>query len=585
MKIDYDSDDLVITIKGADGYIPMYQPDAKWCEWSIDDIWVGVNGKKKYIPKINDWVVVPTTGDLYRVVSRDPSTFISELVPQQINSSTQIDEIVAITDQSFRVYYDRSQTPYTLAVEDLVKTHSYQVVSYRIYRGVILEDNGGVSPDNTILSRVYNNSGDFIGHDAPLYWKPRDSHDDDYIRTYLPCNCNVDLKNGESVSVVTFDANGKIVTKFTALIDETTYIPTAYANHKYITSIYMKTAFMDELNGNTINFPANMTLNSLNPIGVVVYNDNTEEAFVVDGKKFDLYGLGELQDVNQSNPSHIVNSFAATTIGHKVPLQLVYKMAKGESTIMPTFNNPNLIRRRYELVVSEPSRSYGVKLFAYPRWIDANVGYTLDFYLLNLDRNVMYLVTPLVKLTSNSRAFNPKSYGSTQILSYQIELSEVSSTFKKFIHSQTLEVILRGRANDDTLDNIWEVSTEYPSTTPFFGSNLRAKLKATNKVINIGNGFKTVDEWLDKVYYTTDPLVNRSSSHEHGIIPETDAPKPTHIGITHMGKEQIIRVSDYAKDITFTNEFKLYDNVEIIFYKETAGNYLYLSVCNLTIRK
>lgn len=585
MIIDYDSSDVVITIKGTDGYVPMYQPDARWTTWSIDDIWVGVAGKKKHIPKINDWVVVPTTGDLYRVISRDASTMVSKLKRMSINSTVDVDEIVAITDQSFRVYYDRSQTPYTLAVEDLLKTHSYQAVTYRIYRGVLLELDGGVSPDNTILSRVYNNSGDFVGHDAPLYWKPRDSHDSDYIRTYLPCNTNVELKNGETVTVVTFDSNGKIVTKYTALIEETTYIPTAYANTKYITNIYMKTAFMDELKGNVINFPANMTLNSLNPIGVIVYNDGTEEEHIVDGKKFDLYGLGELQDVNKSNPKHIVNSFAATTIGHKVPLQLVYKMNQGESTIMPTFNNPNLIRKRYSLVVTEPNRSYGVKLFAYPRWIDANNGYTLEFYLLNLDRDILYHVTPLVKLTTNSRAFNPKSYGATQILTYQIELSEVSAIFKKFIHSQTMEVILRGRANDDTLDNIWEVSTEYPSETPFFGSSLRAKLKATNKIVNIGNNIKTVDEWLEKTYYTTDPLVNRSSSKEHGIIPELTAPKPTHIGLTYMGETIMVRVSDYAKDITFKNVVTLYSNVNVVFYKETAGNYLYLSVCDLTVRK
>ena len=46
--------DAAIGIVGLDGVSPVYQPEARWTMWSIHDIYTGVEGKNKHIPKVSD---------------------------------------------------------------------------------------------------------------------------------------------------------------------------------------------------------------------------------------------------------------------------------------------------------------------------------------------------------------------------------------------------------------------------------------------------------------------------------------------------------------------------------------------------
>lgn len=551
-----------------DGHRPSYQPDARWCWWSYDEIYLGKEGLKKYIPKVDDYVIIPQTGEAFVVMGLDPITFVPNLRPITIRQTIIKDEISSTTEQNYRLYYDTSQKPYTLTPDAFLYSYSSEATVARIYKGLIIDD-------NNVISRVYNNSGDFVGHDIPLVKVAFNSHDNYSIKSIPSCNTNVELKDGEACTIVIFNSEGKVITRTHCLVENTTYIPQAYAEQRYITNIYLKSVFIDSADPTTINFPVNLTIDSLNPIGVVVYNDGTEQEYIVDGGKFDIYGLNVLEDNTHLGP--LVNSFASTTIGHKVPLVLAYNMDPGERTVMATGYAPNVIPRKYELIVSEPNRSYGVKLFAYPKWVDELSGYELNFYLLNLDRDLIYPVTSLVRLAKNSRPFAPKAYGITQVLTYNIDLGQISSSFKTFNHSQTIEVILRAKGTDDAVENIWEVATEYPSSVPFFGSGLKAQYKKNGSFINLGNKMDNVSDWLEKVYITTSPLVNRTV--------ETKPITPTHIGVNYNGESKVIPIADFNKDIEFKKPVKLYNNIEIIFYKETIGNFLTLSVCNLPIRK
>lgn len=551
-----------------DGHRPFYDEYARWTTWSRHETYDGGNGKNRFLPKINDYGVIPETGELFICVGYKQVTLIPEWREIEYKKLTISDDIHSVSDQNFRLYYDTSQSPYTLCPDTFLYSYAADATVARIYRGAIIDE-------NNIISRVYNNSGDFIGHDIPLTLAAFNSHDNYSIKNIPTCNTNTDLKDGETCLIVIFNASGKVVNKTHCIVDNTTYIPIAYAEQRFITDIYLKSAFIDEVDNTTINFPVNLTIDSLNAIGVVVYNDGTEEEHIVDGGKFNLLGLSSIEDRNHNGP--IVNSFAATSIGHKVPLVLTYTMDANEKTIMSTGYNPNIISKKYELIVSEPSRSYGVKLFAYPRWQNEVEGYTLDFYLLNLDRDLLYPVTSLVKLSSNSRPFYPTVYGTTQIMTYMIDLGGISTSFKKFNHVQTIEVILRGRGNDDALSNIWEVSNEYPTNIPFFGSDLKATLVQNSKGVNITNGETKLENWLTRLYDNTGPLIN----------PTTDLKPvpPTHFMVSYGGEEVLKPIAEFNRDIVFKKTLKLYNNVTVVFYKQIVGNYLTLSVCEVPIRK
>ena len=544
-----------IGVVGVDGYTPLYAPDARWCMWGIHDIYTGGEARNKHIPKINDYVIEPETGVTYIVVNLNNVTFVPELRPVQIKQDMTVDMITSSTTDNYRVYYDKSITPATLAVDGFMRVYSATASYARIYRGVFIDP-------TQVISRRYDNSGNFIGHDIPLQVVAFNSHDNYAIKSVPACNTNIDLQDGESCTVVIFDTNGKVVTKVTCIVDETTYIAQAYAEQKYITQIFLKSVFIDTTQSQDINYPVNLPVTSFNPIGVVQYNDGSQVEYPVDGDKFRLYGLDQ---------------FVSTILGHRVPLVLSYRMDAHESALASVDTDNAYVTRPYTLVVSNPNRSYNVKLFVYPVWVDSVNGYKYKAFLMNLDRNVLFDVTSLVTLATNSPSFNPMAYGITQRLTFCIELSRVSGIYSTFLHVQTVDIILRAPANDSSATNIWEVGSQVPTTVPYFGTNLRAtRDPSTGTKIRVGNNLSTVSEFVNKLYRTTMPLFNP--------VTELEAPEPTHMEVVYLNQAILAPISGYNGEFIFDNQVPQYANVEVVFYKETIQGYLKLGVVSLTVR-
>lgn len=544
-----------IGIVGGDGYTPLYAPDARWAIWGIHDIYMGGEGHNKHIPKVNDYVVEPETGLMYVVQSLDNVTFIPELKPVEVKPSVSVDTITSSTNDNYRIYFDKSITPHTLAVDGLLRVYSSTASYARVYQGTFVEP-------TKIISRRYDNSGNFIGHDIPLQVVAFNSHDNYAIKSIPTCNTNVDLKDGETCCVVVFDTNGKVVSKVMCVAEETTYIAQAYAEQKYITQIFLKSVFIDTTQNSEIHYPVNLPIPSFNPIGVVQYNDGSQIEYPVDGDKFRLFGLDQ---------------FVSTIVGHRVPLVLSYRMDATESALASVDTDNVYVTRPYTLVVSNPNRSYNVKLFVYPVWVDSVNGYKYKAFLMNLDRNVLFDVTNLVTLATNSPSFNPMAYGITQRLTFAIELSRVSGIYSTFLHVQTVDIILRAPANDTSATNIWEVGSQVPTTVPYFGTNLRAtRDPATGTKIRIGNNITTQTEFVNKLYKSTLPLFNP--------LTELEAPEPTHIEVVYLNQTVFASISEYASDFVFQTQVPQFANVEVVFYKETISGYLKLGVSSLTVR-
>lgn len=549
------SNNNAIGIVGSDGYTPIYSPDARWSMWSIHEIYMGKTGQNKYIPKINDFVIEPETGTTYRVSDLNNVTFIPELSPINISHSVSLDKIISSTNDNYRIYFDKSITPWTLSVDGFMRIYSSTATVARIYKGAFI--------DNTkIISRRFDNNGNFIGHDIPLQLVAMNSHDNYAIKSIPSCNTTTDLADGDLCTVVVFDSNGKVLVRTSCIVEESTFVAQAYAEQKYITNIFMKSAFINTSQPDEINYPVNLPLASFNPIGVVQYNDGSQIEYPVDGDKFKLYGLDQ---------------FVSTIIGHKVPLVLSYRMNVNEAALASVRSDNYYVTRPYMLKVSNPNTSYNVKLFIFPVWINSTNGYSYKAFLMNLDRNVLFDVTTLVSLASNSPTFNSTAYGITQRLIFTINLSSVSGIYNNFLHVQTVDIILRGPANEPSNTNIWEVGTQVPTSVPYFGTNLRAtKDTISNRKINIHNNFTTVKKFITNLYRTTNPLFNPST--------ELEAPEPTHIEVRYLNESIIVPIAEYNKPFTFSTDVELFSNIEIIFLKKTVSGYLKLSVASLTVR-
>lgn len=542
-----------IGIVGTDGYTPVYQPDARWTIWSINDIFQGQAGQNKFIPKLKDYVVEPDSGSWYIVTNINEVTLIPELAPISFNNSNNILTSTAL--DNFRVYYDNTTKPYTLSVDSLMKIYSSTASFARIYSGTIVDQ-------SKIISQRYDNNGNFIGFDIPLQLVAYNSHDNYAIKSIPTCNTNVDLIDGDTCTVVVYDTNGRVLSKVYCILENTTYIAQAYAEQKYVVQISMKSPFIDNTNDSIVNYPVNLPMESFNPIGVVHYNDGTKIEYPIDGDKFRLYGLDQ---------------FVSTIIGHKVPLVLSYRLSNDEAALASINSDGIYVTRPYSLIVSNPNTSYNAKLFIYPRWIDNVAGYTYVAYLMNLDRNILFDVTNKIAIAPNSPTFKPNLYGATQRLVFTLDLSKVSGIFNYFMLVQTIDITLRGPASDMSVLNIWEVNNNAPNTTSIYGTNLKATTDlATMKKLNIGNNIDTVENFISTVYRKSNPLYNP--------LTELQAPDPTHIQVSYGNESHIIPIENYNQDIQFTNPLVNFTNVQLLFIRNFIGTTLNLSVAEMTIR-
>lgn len=545
-----------IGIVGSDGYSPIYQPDGRWQIWGLHELYLGQEGQGKFVPKVDDYVMEKETGRMWRVGSLNPVTLVPDLSPITLAKETTVDEITAASSYNFRVYFDRSITPYTLAVDGLIRIPSSSASFARIYRGSFIDE-------NKIISRRFNNSGEFIGVDIPLELALYNSHDNFAIKSVPTCNTQEELVDGEVVTLAVFDTSGKLISRTICVCEESTAVAQAYAEQKFITNIFMKSAFIADTSSAQISYPINLPAESFNPIGVVQYNDGTKIEYPVDGDKFTLFGMDQ---------------FVASEIGHSVPLVLRYRMSSNESGLASvTVENQHFINRPYTLIVSSPNTSYNVKLFVYPVWVDRITGYKYKVFLMNLDRNILFDVTNQVSLAPNSPAFNPLGYGLTQRLIFTLQLSEVSSMFANYLHVQSVDIVLRAAAVDEVAATLWEVASQVPTPTPYYGSGLRATVDtATRTKVFLGNSFTNTTDFINAVYKTTNPLFNPMA--------ETAAPLPTHMELHHGNERVTVDINAFNTRVAFTHAIPEFANIDITFLRLTSKGYIKLAVACMVVR-
>lgn len=542
-----------IGIVGTDGITPVYLPAERWTVWSTHEIYNGGVGLNKYIPKVNDHVVEPETGITHVVVNLDNITYIPELALQSIPAPINTLGLISSTNDNYRIYYDKSTATHTLCVDSFMRIYNDAAISARIYKGTLIDD-------TKIISRYYDNSGNFIGHDIPLKKVAFNTHDNYAIKSIPVCNTTTSMVNGDVCTVVVFGTGGKVLSKVNCIIEETTYISQAFAEQKYITQIFIKSAFISQTNQSEINYPVNLPLQSYSPTGVVQYNDGSQTEYPIDGVKFSLLGL---------------TYFLNTTIGHRVPLVLTYKMSPGEAALATVDNTNGVITKPYTLITTTSTPSYGVKLYVYPVWSTVNNNYSYNAFLLNLDRNTLFDVTSKVGILSGSPAFNDKAYGITQRITFTINLANVSNIFSDHIYNQTVDITLIAPPSSQSV-NIWETVTKTPSTT-VYGTNLKAvKSPAINTSVRIDNDILTVQEFITKLYSNTLPLFNP--------VIETQPLNPTHIEVKYGAESIIVPITQYNQIFNFVNVVTLYSNIYIVFLKTFGVGYLTLSVSSLTVR-
>lgn len=548
-------------ISGSDGIAPIYQPEARWTLWNINEIYLGLDGTNRYVPKVGDYVVDITTNEYRKVISLDASTMVPVMkMVQSINTGTfNTNDILlgvgpGTQSDTYRVYIDKSVIPFTMAVDARLHVAGSMVTTCKIFKGSEL------TGDQQVISAFYDTAGNLLGQSIPLELVVMPNDINYAMKTVPVCYTTENLLDGEIVTAIFYSDAGHVVSKRQLLAENTGFIRSSNSSIKYITSISLESPFLSASDPKLIQYPMNVPLRGLNIMGIVHYSDGSTLRMPVDGTKFSIYGF---------------EGYVATIVGQKFPLVFKYILSTNEVVYGATVANGRFITDTYKATTIKADGAYTVKLFGYPVWVNAVSGYRMEWYLYNLERNAVYLVTPYVTFNANTRVFDPITYGANQKLSVSVNLKNVNGSFNSYIHVQTIDITLVGPGTDRVSN--WTVGFE-PNQSPVYGFGNVAKTTLINQnlsKVNLASGATTKEAWLERIYYRTKPLMDDNK--------EVIAPEPNFFSLIVNGQEIQFPISQWNADITLTTTLPNSGTLFIKFFKRTNDNDIQLAVAGIPI--
>lgn len=513
----------------------LYSPYPGFHEWEINEIFRGeLDSDGLYIPRLNDLVTDVQGRRQYKVAHVDQTTGISSLVVwDAINNSGSMDDLDIFTtigpgtaSEAFRIYIDSSNVSQKLAFDDRVHIYSSDAVAVKVFLGADIED----SP--TTISAFYNQSGVLVSDSIPLELVTSPDNNNISIKRPVLANCTMALADGEVVTAVVYGASGGVLSYSQFVIKNSQFIRGVSAATKYVTGISIKSPFVSKTDMRVLNFPINQTIDSSHLLGVVHYNDGTTKEYPIDGDHFDLHGI---------------NNYVSTQAGQRTPAALSYHLDANEQSYSGNVSYNGVWTEPYYLVSVALEGMYAVKLFGYPRWLDANRGYAMEYYLYNLDRNLVVPVTPWVYLAANSAPFSPKLYGTVQNFTLSLNLQDINPQYEAYVHVQQFSVTLNNPGSSFSVPN-WTVGY-VADQSPRYGATAVARIHSVGGNvwnINIDCGATTKEAWIEKLYTSTIPLTN--------VMLETSAPAPSHVELVFNNFTMEIAVEQFADTLIAPND-------------------------------
>lgn len=540
------------TLFASDGHVVSYDPDALWKTWSIDEIYTGGAGLNKFVPKVNDHLVNPRTNQRYLVTVVNPTTLIPTY--EEIGTSTSGEDAmlssgVGTNPDTYRAYLDTSVTPHVLNVDARLKTSGASVSHAKIYKGT------NISPTGKVISMIYDQSGNFISNNVPMELITYDSHTSISEKAVGKAYTNETLAEGELVTVVVYDTEGHVVTRRVLWINVSTFVASISADQRYVSHISLESPFLSTTDESLLEYPINIPVQALNMFGRVHYSDGSSLLLPVDGTKFSMLGLG---------------SFVGTYTGQRVPLVLRYKFDANEVGYSSVSTDGSFISEPYSLVTTEQRGAFTVKLSGYPVWRSELSLFQMRWFMSDLNRDVMFDVTPYVYYNQSSDVFTGAAYGVVQNLSIRLNLKDVSAALPSYIHTQTQSVVLVSPGSTPAAN--WKVAFEV-NQEPLFAEALFGITNMINQNlwrVNVRSGITQFADWLNRVFYDAKPL--------HDSRKEVRAPEPTHMVFFNGVARSEIAIAYWNQEFTVSTNLLNQTNLQIEFIRRTSQGDLHLGV-------
>jgi len=535
-------------------------PDRGFKIWHETEI-VAVGSPGRWVPNKYD-LVFGTANGWREVVSVDITTGYSVLKPVKlpVDSNDGDAKLVGVgpgySSESFRIFLDTSVTPHTLTPDFRLHSYHMEIQHWVAFLGEDIDEATG-----TIVSSMYDSSNNYLGYAVPMEesWDPVRQR---VCKAPAPGYTNQAFENGQTLTVVFYGEQNNQVSKAQLLVVNSKAVRRADASKKYVQGIHLDSPFISAADPQVIEFPLNVTVESLPLDAVVSYSDGTQNRLAINGNQFNLLGL---------------RNYIATEVGQQFPLVLNYNLAADEVSfnMTPSLNRTLVVDYIARTVTADGA--YEVKLFVYPVWVSAAVGYRLEFWMYNLDRQTYYNVTPYVELGTSSNPFNPKAYGVVQEVTYALDINKVDGRFAQFRHVQNVRIALLNSGDNQPAN--WEMLFT-PNQVNGYGRGLIAScryLSVNNWRLNLGMGNTTQEAWLKQLFYAAEPL--------YSIDIESSAPVPTHFILQFLNNAYEIPVADWNKDQIVNNDLKNGELLYIRWIRRTYDNDLQLATTALPVMR
>lgn len=514
----------------------------------------------KWVPNVNDKVHDWGQGT-FRVIEVDETTGYSVLQAWKppVDSDGDADaKLVSVgpgySSESFRMFLDTSVTPHTLTPDFRLHSYHREMQYYKVFLGSDISDQFG-----KVISAMYDGSGNFLGDAIPLedILDPVTSRPAKAPGTGYTSSA---LNNGQLVTVVFYGEQGIQVSQAQLLIVNSKAVRRADAGKRYVQGIRLDSPFIAPADPQVVQFPLNVTVESLPLTAVVTYSDGTSQRMAVNGSQFNLFGL---------------RNYIATEVGQQFPMALNYKLADDEVSFGMTPSINRTLTVEYIARTITADGAYEIKLFGYPVWVSVALGFRMEYWMYNLDRQTFYNVTPYVELATNSNPFDPKAYGSVQEITVAVDINQVDGRFAQYRHVQTFRIALLNSGDNQPAN--WEIMFT-PNQPMGFGRGLVAAMQlisVNNWRLKLGMGNTTLNNWLNQMYYSCKPLYNTEM--------EEEAPAPTHFILQFMNNAYEFPIGDWNKDLNVNNDLNHGELLWVRWIRRTYDSDLHLATTALPV--
>jgi hypothetical protein len=566
-------------ITGSDGVVPVENPDGLWAHWALQQLFMGADTPGATVPggavprwvgKVNDYVTNYDTDERWKITALDVTTLKPTLTsitpvitPGDLDTTDLLFGVGPGTDaDTYRCYIDQSVIPYKLVVDQRLSVNSVLTKYAKIFQGSQLDGTAQV------ISAFYDTSGNFLGDSVPLELVSQPNAQNYAVKTVQPCYTKVPLANNDKVTVVFYGDDGGVVSTRQLLVMNTAFIRSSDASLKYVVGITLDSPFLSSADANTIQFPINVPIVGWNLFGVVHYSDGSKLRMPVDGTKFKVMGLRD---------------FVATIVGQEIDFTLQYTFSPDEVFYDAQTGSPTgdkFKNEPYKAIVQNSDGSYTVKLFCVPHWDTATSQYFLDWYLYDLDRALSVLVTPYVTYQS-ARGFDgtQTGFGLNQSVQVAIDLSNVNGQYKKYIFTQTLQIVLMRAATDHSGDP-WVIYYS-PSQAVPYGTGLKAKVNFINqnlKYVDVSQGATDQASWLNAILPAALPLFDPQA--------EPTYPTPNMFSfIQSDGTEAAFPISQWNAQNAISTSLPDGATLYLKFFERTPENDLQIAMCPMVIQQ